>query len=585
MVHSLGFDSISCHQYNRQTEKNSGFEVFCNSSIRFHRAYTPSVLAQPALASLLTGLYPYEHGLWSNGSQFLSSHFKTLPELALEKGYHSSFFSGGGAIWRKSGLSQGFQVFDDHIAIQFNQVYRPAHKNVQLFLKWLDKSAKNKPFFSVIYFPDMQIPLSLGKSARSLHNLEQNQGKAQVDQSIYKLIQELKKRKRWHSTYVVLMGTCGEEKYQAIREKEIPVWSLYSDNTQLSLFIKGLSRFRKKARYGNVTQAISLVDVGATFFDLLDFQRMESFQKKIFPVLSLKEYLTGNFSKILNSPNTKFNRPLLLESGWPLWRKSGTSRFAIRQDPYLFIYDKTPRIYNSLTDRQELHPLASTGSHPNLKSLKKSFLVYFKELGINPWTEPSEFFREKRRLARKLFSLNQFQSFENVQHHLAFLIKKQPLDKELIGWQANIALRTHNWEVLKNLGIKHKNFYWEYVATKNLDSSASYKMVNQSKQGCNKLFLKKNISGIQCENKSLSQLYKWIINKNPEKSKILKKRFFYFYLREKMDQQISHINQANYLVWDTYYTKFQDPVLTDLFLALPEHKKTAKVVQDALQFN
>ena len=377
MVHSLGFDSVPCHQYRKQTEKNSGFEVFCNSSIRFHRAYTPSVLAQPALASLLTGLYPYEHGLWSNGSQFLSSQFKTLPELALKKGYRSSFFSGGGAIWRKSGLSQGFQVFDDHIAIQFNQVYRPAHQNVQLFLNWLNKSAKNKPFFSVIYFPDMQIPPSLEGSVGQFHNLEQNQGKKQVDQSIYKLIQELKKRKRWHSTYVVLMGTSGEEKYQAVREQEIPVWSLYSDNTQLSLFIKGLSRFRKKARYGNVTQAVSLVDVGATFFDLLGFQRMKDFQNKIFPALSLKEYLAGHFSQAAHSSNVKFNRPLLLESGWPLWRKSGTSRFAIRQDPYLFIYDKTPRIYNSLTDRQELHPLSSIGSHPSLQSLKKNFSVLF----------------------------------------------------------------------------------------------------------------------------------------------------------------------------------------------------------------
>ena len=589
VVHSLGFDSVPCHQYSKQTEKNSGFEVFCNSSIRFHRAYTPSILAQPALASLLTGLYPYEHGLWSNGSQFLSSQFKTLPELALEKGYSSSFFSGGGAIWRKSGLSQGFQIFDDHISIQFNQVYRPAQKNIQLFLKWLDQSAKNKPFFSVIYFPDMQIPPSLKKSTIQLYDSEQNPGKDQMDQSIYTLIQELKKRKRWHSTYVVLMGTCGEEKYQSVREKEIPVWSLYSDNTLLSLFIKGLSRFRKKARYGNVTQAVSLVDVGATFFDLLDFQRMESFQKKIFPVLSLKEYLTGNFSQSTHPSNTKFHRPLLLESGWPLWRKSGTSRFAIRQDPYLFIYDKIPRIYNSLTDRQELHPLPSAGSHPKLQYLKENFLFYFKELGLKPWSEPSNFFREKRRLAKKLFSLNQFQSFENVQNHLAFLLKKQPHDKELLGWQAELALKRHNWRLLRGLGVKNKNFYWEYVALKNLKPSST-KIINNimtktELEECTKLFLKENNSDVQCKNKSLLNLYKWITNTHLAKEETLKKRFFYFYLREKMDQQISYINQANYLVWDTYYTKFQEPLLTDLFLALPEHKTVSKIVQDALQFN
>lgn len=583
VVHSLGYDSISCHQYSRQTKRTSGFEVFCNSSVRFHRAYTPSVLAQPALASLLTGLYPYEHGLWSNGSQFLSSQFKTLPELALEKKYQSSFFSGGGAIWRKSGLSQGFQVFDDQINIQFNQVYRPAHKNVQLFLNWLDKFAKNKPFFSIIYFPDIQFPPRPKKSMGQLHNLEQRQKKDEVDQSIYKLVQELKKRKRWHSSYVVLMGICGEKKYQAVREKEIPAWSLYSDNTQLSLFIKGLSLFRKKPKYGNVTQAVSLVDVGATFFDLLGFQRMEDFEKKIFPVLSLKKYLTGDLTQEISSLNRKFNRPILLESGWPLWKKSGTSRFAIRQDPYLFIYDKIPKIYNSLTDRQELHSLPSIGAHPNLQNLKKKFLFYFKELGIQPWKEPSDFFREKRRIASKLFALNQFQPVEDVQNQLAFLMKKHPADRDLISWQANVALKTRNWKLLKNLGIKTKNFYWEYISIKNLNLSLT-KIINKSETKCNKLFFKKD-TDIHCENKSLSSLHNWIFNKNPEKNEVLKKRFFYFYLREKMDQQISHINQANYLVWDTHYTKFQEPLLADLFLALPEHKKISKVVQDALQFN
>ena len=326
------------------------------------------------------------------------------------------------------------------------------------------------------------------------------------------------------------------------------------------------------------------MDVGATFFDLLDFQRMKDFEQKTFPVLSLKKYLTSDLTQEMNLLNTKFNRPILLESGWPLWKKSGTSRFAIRQDPYLFIYDKIPKIYNSLTDRQELHPLPSIGSHPNLQILKKNFLFYFKELGIKPWKEPSDFYREKRRVASKLFALNRFQSFEDVQNQIAFLMKKHPADRDLISWQAETALKTRNWKVLKNLGRKTKNFYWEYVSVKNLDRSSA-NIINKAERECSKLFLNKNISSTLCENKSLSSLYNWIFNKDSEKNEILKKRFFYFYLREKMDQKISHINQANYLVWDTHYIKFQEPLLTDLFLALPEHKKVSKLVQDALQFN
>ena len=107
VVDSLGFDSVPCHTGKGVYAQRSGFNVFCQSSIRFHHAYTPSVLAQPALTSLLTGLYPYEHGVWSNGSHFLSSQFKTLPEEAIKKGYRSAFFFRGWGSLEKVRFSSG----------------------------------------------------------------------------------------------------------------------------------------------------------------------------------------------------------------------------------------------------------------------------------------------------------------------------------------------------------------------------------------------------------------------------------------------------------------------------------------------
>ena len=608
VVDSLGFDSVSCHQNTRSVRK-SGFNIFCQSSIRFHHAYTPSVLAQPALTSLLTGLYPYEHGVWSNGSHFLSSQFKTLPEVAIKKGYQSSFFSGGGAVWRKSGLSQGFEVFDDNVLLSWKHVYRPASKNIQLFLKWLAQYGKHRPFFSILYFSDLQFPLfSLEEKVGDLQSLQIHSRKNILDQSIYELIQELKKRRRWHSTYVLLVGTKGQEKYQSFRQNEIPAWSLFSDNTRISLFIKGPSKFRKKARYGNVNTPVTLVDVGWTLFNLLGGTVLQQnkttlLKKKLFPVLSLKPYLIANglsqkkshhsdFQSGLdllalnksahlsvankNADNVISDRALLMESGWPLWRKVGSSRFAIRKGSYLFIYDEIPQMYNSLTDRQELNPLFSVGSHPSLLNLRKNFLSYFNKLGIKPWKKPDSFFMEKMRIGRKIFSLSPFQSSVEVQDQLRILIKKNPSDLDLIGWRVELALRNKQWKVLKSFGEKTENFYWQYVANRHLGERET----EEAKKDCERLF--KNKYSADCKNKSLLSLYEWIHSEDESKGKKHQSRFFYFYLKEKRNQRISHLNQGAYLVWDTHFAQFQEPLLSDLFLHLPENKKYLKIVKDVL---
>ena len=615
-VDSLGFDSLSCYQQEDiSPAQKSGFQVFCDSGVRFHHAYTPSVLAQAVLASILTGLYPYEHGVWSNGSHFLSSQFTTLSESALTKKYRSAFFSGGGAVWRKSGLSQGFEVFDDNIPLSREYVYRPARENIQLFIKWLDQQDRQSPFFSILYFPDLLFPLPLlKKKVGDLQFLRARTRRNTLDQSLYYLVQELKKRKRWHSTYVILFGTKGGEQRQSFRQNELPPWSLFGDNTRVSLFIKGLSRIGKKAFYGNINTPVTLVDVGWTLLDLLDSsalqQKKQALQKgKLFPVMSLKKYLSApapSPSQGENKPAPD-ERPLLLESGWSLWRKSGLSRFAIRKGPYLFIYDKKPLMYNSLTDRRELNPLPLT--QPRLMSLKKDFTSYFERLGVKPYSPPDPFLIEKLRIGKKLFSLKAFQSSKEVQDRLRVLIQLNPADQELMAWRAELALRSKQWRALKNLSQKNKNFYWQYVAIRNLKEKGDMTAVT----GCEKLFAKvggpakravvpvgkgssyprkasprASVGRVSpptarsCDNKSLVQLYDWVSAKEESIAHKARARFFYFYLKEKRDQKIARLNQQNYLVWDTRFTAVQEPLLSDLFLHLPEHKKYLQIVKAAL---
>ena len=155
-VESLGFEQVTCSSSTNPADKGSGFDLLCEEAVRFTHAYTPTVMSQSALASILTGLHPYESGVWNNGSKFLSAKIRTAAETALERGYRTAFFTGGPPIWSFSGLDQGFERFVDHFVIKQHSLFRPARENFALFLNWVRNLSANQPFFSVIYLPDLQ---------------------------------------------------------------------------------------------------------------------------------------------------------------------------------------------------------------------------------------------------------------------------------------------------------------------------------------------------------------------------------------------------------------------------------------------
>ena len=67
---------------------------------------------RPSHASILTGLYPYEHGLRDNFSPPLRPGVETLATVLQAKGYDTAAFLGGAPVAAASGLNRGFAVYD-----------------------------------------------------------------------------------------------------------------------------------------------------------------------------------------------------------------------------------------------------------------------------------------------------------------------------------------------------------------------------------------------------------------------------------------------------------------------------------------
>src|SRR5260221_672426 len=118
---------------------------------------------RPSHASLLTGLYPYEHGIRDNASPPLKAGTPTIAAAFRAAGYDTGAFIGAYPVSRASGLQQGFATFDDPFGAgekattRDAEMERRAEKVVDAALGWL-RRPRAAPFFAWVHLFDPHAP-------------------------------------------------------------------------------------------------------------------------------------------------------------------------------------------------------------------------------------------------------------------------------------------------------------------------------------------------------------------------------------------------------------------------------------------
>ena len=79
----------------------------------FTDAHAHNVVTLPSHANLLTGLYPYQHGVRDNTGFRLTERFPTLATVLREAGYATGAFVGAYPLDSRYGLDRGFDIYDD----------------------------------------------------------------------------------------------------------------------------------------------------------------------------------------------------------------------------------------------------------------------------------------------------------------------------------------------------------------------------------------------------------------------------------------------------------------------------------------
>ena len=82
---------------------------------RFTFAHSHAVVTLPSHASILTGRYPYEHGIRDNTGYRLVQTQATAATRLKAQGFATGAFVGGFPLDRRFGLGVGFDVYDDNL--------------------------------------------------------------------------------------------------------------------------------------------------------------------------------------------------------------------------------------------------------------------------------------------------------------------------------------------------------------------------------------------------------------------------------------------------------------------------------------
>ena len=471
---------------------------------------------------------------------------------------------------RKLNLQQGFETFDDNFTPTPTQLFRPFRKTEKVFETWL-KEIGHQSFFTFFYLPDLNF--SHLPTLNSLGEVRESNFESQLeefDESLYSMIEALKKQKAWDSTLVILVGLNGPQSSNA---GELAASDLFSERTQVSLLIKPAQKPRDQGLNWGFDQNVSLVDVGATLMEIYGTGPLPGLVP--LPALSLLNILKNPSSNTHEEP--KWDRPLLIESGWA---EMGQARAAFRWGQFLYLFDDPPVAYNSLIDKLENSPLRS--SEPSLKLQWEKVFQIAKQLKISrnsrlaretflKWKGMSEYWTEETLLSSKK---------EDQQFALERLAHRLKNDREVAQSYTLQLLDQQNWTELRDWsqGMQYadlERISFLNVEAKNFNSRLNLKFDDRCLQAAYLGML--SVSDTRsCSDSLTLSLFDWV---RAEKSgsenikDLSRKKFLRQYSLARLDQKILENYWIFQGVWDLSSDLKNKMPSVEQVLALPEYQK------------
>lgn len=317
-IDTLRADHLGC--YGDRAAKTPNLDALARRSMVFEKAVSQAPLTLPSHTSLMTGLYPFHHGVHDNAGT-VNPTSSTLAEILRQNGYHTYAFVGGFPLDHRFGLNQGFDVYNDLFQREKNQSLDFRNeRSADAVLNAVLTTRIETPYFLWVHFYDPHAPYLHGGYDGEIHF---------VDEQIGKLLAAFGQS----PAIIAVAGDHGESL------GEHGEWThrifLYDATVHVPFFIYQQGHAPQRIR-----KQVRLVDFLPTLLSDLKLPSPRGVDGAILPQgAGVPSYMETFFPQ--------------LELGWsPL--------VAIRTDEWKYIQAPKPELYSLTTDPKETKNLIST---------------------------------------------------------------------------------------------------------------------------------------------------------------------------------------------------------------------------------
>ncbi|HXY40357.1 MAG TPA: sulfatase-like hydrolase/transferase, partial [Vicinamibacteria bacterium] len=208
-------DRLGC--YGRAGARTRHLDQLAAEGVRFQQALSPAPITLPAHSSILTGLYPFTHGVRNNGNFYLADRFPTLATVLKAQGYRTAAFVSSFILDRRYGLARGFDTYDDAMEGAQSQVValeaeRRGDRTALALSRWLDETAAaERPFFAWLHLYDPHEPYHPPLPFRDMFASDPYQGEIAFDDAVVaSILDTLRRTGALDRTVLAVIGDHGE---------------------------------------------------------------------------------------------------------------------------------------------------------------------------------------------------------------------------------------------------------------------------------------------------------------------------------------------------------------------------------------
>ena len=328
-IDTLRVDRVGA--YGSKAALTPAMDSVAAHGIRFDAAYSTVPLTLPSHLSILSGRLPVEHSVRSNDGYHVPESIPLVAETLQRSGYRTAAFVGSSVLRSSTGISRGFQRYDDDMG---QAAERPGGEVVRRAIEWL-QNGKGEPFFLWVHLNDPHLPYNPPEPYKSEYKDHPYDGEvAYADHCVGSLLAELDRLGLSKSVTVIVaadhgegLGDHGERSHGVL---------LYDSTIHVPLIIRPAERMPSPV---TVNQPVSAAQIEPTILSLARLPNDSAMPG----LLDLKASLRTPVAETLY---------LAQQLGW-------SSMYAARSGRFKVIDAPKPELYDVESDPGELHDLAS----------------------------------------------------------------------------------------------------------------------------------------------------------------------------------------------------------------------------------